>query len=487
MMAGVSVIVDRMVRRLTQWRWGGRAAAEETGNEDPELEAMRCRDNRSSAIVFIHGFTGTTSTTWDTFIGTLEKDKRLDEWDIFSIGYSSRFAVDVPIWTADPRLGVCALGFRTKLTHPPLEDYKAVAVVAHSMGGLVVQRAILDNDALRRRISHVVLYGTPSAGLKKARFGGLFKRQLADMAERGRFIRMLRRDWNRAFGRRLPFAFKTVAGSEDSFVPAESSLEPFPDPYREVVPGGHIEIVRPANVDDPSYAVFFKALTRSGALGPTVASARLAVEFNDYGSVVDALLPLAGGLDGDAIVTLALALESLGRSDEAMQVVEDHFEQGAATLDAVGVLAGRLKRRWLFSRAKADYDRSLALYEEALQSAVELDELEQAYYHGINVAFLKLMRGPKYAGPSEETRRAAESARALAKQAPETSWSLATIAEASLMLGELNEGLAKYQCAKETSATGRAQQSMFAEALEVASRVYGEAGELAVRGVFEGS
>ena len=58
-----------------------------------------------------------------------------------------------------------------------------------------------------------------------------------------------------------------------------------------------------------------------------VASARLAVEFNNYGSVVDALLPVADDLDGDAIVTLALALDGLGREAEAMRVIERHFEE----------------------------------------------------------------------------------------------------------------------------------------------------------------
>ena len=459
---------------------------EETGNETPELKVVRSRDDRSSAIVFIHGFTGTANTTWDTFIRTLEQDDRLGEWDIYSVGYSSRFGVDLPIWTADPKLDVCALGFRTKLTHPPLEGYKAIAVVAHSMGGLVVQRAILDNAALRGRVSHVALYGSPSGGLKKARFGRLLKRQIADMVEGGKFIRSLRRDWERTFEGRLPFVFKVVAGSEDSFVPPESSLMPFPDSHREVVPGDHIEIVHPVTVGHPSYTVFFKALTESGALRTTIESARLAVETKDYGSVVSALLPSAGSLDGDAIVTLALALESLGRREEATQVVEHHFEQGAATLDAVGVLAGRLKRRWLFSREKADYDRSLSLYAEALKGAVELDEPEQAYYHGINVAFLKLMRGPEHMGVSEEAREAAELARAFAKRAPETSWSLATVGEASLMLCELKEGLAAYERARETAGTVRAQQSMFSQALQVASRVFGEEGESAIRDVFEG-
>lgn len=459
---------------------------EEGGSENPELKSVRSREERTSAIVFIHGFMGAADTTWDRFIRTLRKDGRLREWDIYSIGYSSRFALDVPLWSADPKLNVCALGFRTKLTHPPLEEYKAIAVVAHSMGGLVVQRAIVDNEALRRRISHVVLYGSPSGGLKKARFGRLLKRQVADVAEGGEFIRSLRHDWERTFEGTLPFVFRTVAGSEDSFVPPESSLMPFPDSHRDVVPGDHIEIVHPATVEHPSYAVFFQALTQRGALRAKAESARLAVETNDYASAIDALLPLAGSLDGDAIVTLALALESLGRRVEATQVVENHFEQGTATLDAVGVLAGRLKRRWLFSRAQADYDRSLALYEEALQRAVELKELEQAYYHGINIAFLKLMRGPEHVGVSEETREAAKLARMFAKKAPETSWSLATIGEASLMLGELRKGLVAYERARKTAGTVRAQQSMFSQALQVASRVFKEEGESAVRDIFEG-
>ena len=295
-----------------------RAVKKEGGNENPELRVVRSQDERSSAIIFVHGFTGTASTTWDRFILTLLKDKRLSRWDIYSIGYSSRFAVDLPIWSADPELKVCALGFRTKLTHPPLHEYKAIAVVAHSMGGLVVQRAILDNAGLRRRISHVLLFGCPSLGLKKARFGRLLKRQVADMVEDGDFIRSLRLDWKQTFEGTLPFVFRTIAGSQDSFVPAESSLMPFPDCHREVVPGDHIDIVHPATAEHPSYSVFFRALTGGGILRSEVESARLAVETNEYESVIDALLPRAGSLDGDAIVTLSLALESLGRQEEAM-------------------------------------------------------------------------------------------------------------------------------------------------------------------------
>ena len=96
------------------------------------------------------------------------------------------------------------------------------------------------------------------------------------------------------------------------------------------------------------------------------------------------------------------------------------------------------------------------------------------------------MRGPEHGSTSEETRAAADLAREFAKRAPETSWSLATIGEAALILGELEDGLAAYGRARRMSATVRAQQSMFSQALEVASRVFGEEGESAVRNVFEG-
>ena len=456
------------------------------GNENPELKVIRRHEETLSAIVFIHGFTGTASTTWDTFVRTLLADVRLHGWDIYSIGYSSRFAVDVPVWTSDPQLDVCAIGMRTKLTHPPLDRYKVIAVVAHSMGGLVVQRAMVDDVELRGRTSHIVLFGSPSGGMKKARFGSLLKKQVADMVEGGKFVKTLRRDWDQAFGKSTPFAFKVVAGSEDSFVPPESSLMVFADRHREVVPGNHIEIVNPATVKSPSYEVLFKTLSNSGALRNSVESARLAVETREYESAVAALLPGVDGLDDDAIVTLALALESLERRDEAMQVVRNHVELGRPTLDAVGVLAGRLKRRWLFARVAADYERSLELYEEAYHRAVDVGDNEQAYFNVINVAFLKLVRHPEHKGVSEEARVAASLALELATRAPETSWSLATIAEASLMLGDLKAGLAAYGVARKRAESVRGQQSMYSQALQVASRVYGDMGEYAVRDVFEG-
>ena len=73
-----------------------------------------------------------------------------------------------------------------------------------------------------------------------------------------------------------------------------------------------------------------------------------------------------------------------------------------------------------------------------------------------------------------------------ATNAPETFWSLSTIGEASLILDDMDGALAAYRRAKNVADTIRAQHSMFTQALQVAGRMYGEVGFVAVQEIFEG-
>jgi hypothetical protein len=116
------------------------------------------------------------------------------------------------------------------------------------MGGLIVQRALLDSEAVRRRISHVFLFGTPSNGLLKAVIAAKLvgKKQVRDMQEGCPFIIRLRRDWEEKLGfDNFPFHFQSVAGDEDEFVPATSAHGNFPRGHCQSIPGGHLEIVKP--------------------------------------------------------------------------------------------------------------------------------------------------------------------------------------------------------------------------------------------------
>src|ERR1700693_5524627 len=144
-------------------------------------------------LVFVHGFSGDPSKTWGQFPDFIDADSRLNDWDILSIGYTTRLVPDiVGIWSADAPLDRLALLLSTIASTPPLSDYRSLAIVAHSMGGLILQRALLDCPELLTRTSHVLLYGTPSGGLAKAGPFSFIKRQVRDMAETSEFVTTLR-------------------------------------------------------------------------------------------------------------------------------------------------------------------------------------------------------------------------------------------------------------------------------------------------------
>jgi hypothetical protein len=100
-----------------------------------------------------------------------------------------------------------------------------------------------------------------------------------------------------------------------------------------------VQIVKPEDADDLAVQVTKGFLTEWGAIG---GAAAVAVERVQFQRTIDQLFPNVGRLDEKALVALALALESVGRSEDAMAALKAQPNRGT---DATGVLAGRLKRR----------------------------------------------------------------------------------------------------------------------------------------------
>ncbi len=461
-----------------------RPAGRADGRALPPVLVEHRSSGADAAIVFLHGFSGDAALTWGSFADQLLEETTLRSWDVLSIGYPTGLRVDVPdLWSADPGIPLLALGLRTALSVRPLDGYRSIALVAHSMGGLVAQRALVDDATLASRTSHLALFGTPSAGLGKAFPVTLAKRQLRDMAAGSRFIRTLRRDWDARFGSRPPFRLLVVAGDRDEFVPASSSLEPFADESRAVVPGNHLQIVKPEDRDHRSVGLLVGALAASPALRGAVDGARVAVELGDFRAAVDVLLPLAAEIDSAALDSLALALEGLGRGAEALELLRHHRGAGIDETDAMGVLAGRLKRRWLVQRRAADLTEARNLYRRGLERAQEADNDAQAYYHAINLAFLALAAG-NGVGATAEAENMARLALTHCERAPGTHWNLATQGEAQLVLGNLDQAEARYAEAFSLVRSPREVDSMYAQAVQVASRVAGTAGASRIEALF---
>ena len=397
--------------------------------DNPQLIQHRAK-KAHAAVVLVHGFGGNASTTWGRFPELLMAEAALASWDVFSIGYSTSLAFDIAgVWSADPEIITLGGVIETVADVPPLDAYESIAILAHSMGGLLVQRALLSNAALRKRVSHLLLFGTPSNGLEKASPFNFWKRQIRDMATGSPFITKLRGDWTTTIGSTLPFTVVTVAGDRDEFVPRTSSIEPFPEPRRRVAYGNHVEIVKPSDTEHLGYKIALKALTGTGSAGGGVLdSARLAVESRHFQEAVDTLWPNRADLDDRSLVTLALALEAVGRQGDAIDMLMKADPRGT---DPIGVLAGRLKRRWLVERKRSDAEQARNLYGQALERAETKKDAAQAYYHAINCAFMELA----YGSDATACRTYAQRALTHAAQATDDVWRRATEGEANLYLG----------------------------------------------------
>jgi pimeloyl-ACP methyl ester carboxylesterase len=423
-------------------------------------------ENQDAAIVFVHGFLGDPRKTWGQFPDFLQAEPQLKGWDIFSIGYPTSLWFDlVGIWRANPDIRAVAELFRTTAS-VQLARYKTLTLITHSMGGLVIQHALVNDGELASRVGQVFFFGVPSDGLVKAAFFKFWKRSLDDMAEGGTFILALRKAWKEKFLDSAPgFRFWAIAGDQDEFVPRRSSLGPFPEALVAVVPGDHLGIVKPAAPTALSVQLVLAHLIGKAAPSGLGDAARTAVEEREFHEAVRLLEPHEGELDEAGLVQLALALEGIERQEDAIRVLE---KASPDQTDAIGVLAGRLKRRWLVERRKADALRAQELYQQGFDCAEAAQRHDQAFYHGINVAFMTLAYGNDLDGAKAMAHKVLEHCR---RWGGAPLWRLATEGEANLLLGETDLAIAKYRetITNQPQPKPRQLDSMFQQAIRVVS------------------
>jgi pimeloyl-ACP methyl ester carboxylesterase len=410
---------------------------------EPSIRCIREGKGNPDAIIFVHGFTGDGLRTWTDLAGQIAKRPDLAPWDCWTMTYATSWLPDIAgIWAADADLSILALHLTTHVKRGALSRYQSLVVIAHSMGGLVVQKALVDESAFAARTSAVILFGTPSGGLVKARSIRFWKRQLADMAKTGPFIAGLRAAWQERFAKGAPFTFLAVAGERDQFVPPESSIGPFPADQQAVVSGNHVTMLAPVG-GDPEVSALIAGRIAAGNPGSKLGDplAR-AIERGDFRKIVEDLYEDRQNLDRKAAVRLAIALDALGRRDDAYKMLA---ERGDLDSDALGTIAGRLKRRWLLSRRREDAEAALANYAKGYELAVAANDSTQIYYHGVNLAFLEFVfRGDRPAA-RQKAKTVLEICANLEAKGEGDEWLPATEGEANLVLGEEAAALAAYR------------------------------------------
>src|SRR5271166_4621087 len=428
-----------------------------------------------TAIVFVHGFTGDVAKTWRRIPEFLRNDPRLNEWDLLGVGYQSNRRFDLTgLWSSDARLEEISIMLHARPELSP-GNYRRLAFVAHSMGGLVVQQALVSYGDLRNRTSHVVLFGTPSGGLTKARFASFWKRQIQNMEADGPFIKALREKWTSLkLDSAPPFAFVAVAGETDQFVPPESSLGPFPQSKRDVIPGNHLTMLDAESAEAPCVQKILQTLCRGAAPHGARSAAKVSIETGEFRDIIRRLWPnralnpdqLPTNLDDYGAVQLAIALEKTGDSPAALGVLKSHKPKGT---DVLGVLAGRLKRRWWLTSNADDLENARKLYKEAYDQSVAKNppDHDQAYYHGINLAYLAVAAQLDFNTAQAMASKVLEHV-AQASNPALRHWRPATKGDALMILGRADEAIAEHQEAAAQELRPWEASSMEEQALRIA-------------------
>lgn len=416
-------------------------------------------------ILLLHGFGGRSHETFGLLPAFVAGDPDLSRWDLVSVGYPTSLGPDFSgVWKADPDLHSMAGYLQTLVNDADFADYRQIAFIAHSMGGLIVQRAIL-GGGFEDRVNSVLLYGTPSGGLHKARLGKLFKRQVRDMAPNGEFISRLREEWRDSYASDRPFPFWSVAGLSDEFVPRGSSHGPFGADGQvcKWVAGDHLSMVKPDSAEDDSVQLIRALLTRDHLPepSPAVIAAVAAEELSDR-----LLAPARGEASWEASVReAAFALEAQGQQGRAIELLE---ATGYQSPELKGMLGGRLKRRWLADPDECGEagERALVLYSEALAQAERDGAHDQAFYNGINVAFMTLaLKEDTLAAREAASTTLSHAEQHAAKHAKPDMWLEATRGEAQLYLGRTAPALEAYRRALALDPDPRQRRSMAQQAV----------------------
>ncbi|CAN5475782.1 hypothetical protein BH10BAC2_BH10BAC2_22510 [soil metagenome] len=458
-------VIDIAKKELS--KFGKKAAVDfkdsVTGKTLGAIIDYRMKEGNNNLLLFVHGFSGNSAETFGVTPDLLVNNNGFDGWDVFSIGYSSDIfpSIGKGLWSVNPDIKKIALYLNTLLKNQ-FDSYDRIAFVAHSMGGLAVQRAILNAEpVVQQKISHVLFFGTPSAGLKKASWLKFWNTQVRDLSNESEFIKELRRDWSERFKNGTGFVFKTIAGSKDEFVPVESSLSPFDESCRGVIEGNHITMIKPKDISDvnhQSFSLILKTLTDQHIEYLQGDAGEINLLLGRYQALINQYLPVATEIALKPLAQLVFALECTGRKQEALQVLNNH-PRAATDSDTLGIIGGRHKRNYLLSGLQKDLDMAFDYYQKALAIAQANNDHKQIFYHAINIAFLNVAALNNEAEMKKYARLALDNCVSENKDM----WELATIAEANLYLG--NKGAAENYYKEAAKLAGvRDRQSIYSNA-----------------------
>lgn len=234
----------------------------------------------ANAVIFVHGWGGDFLTTWTKttklkdklkfwkstaanvcLMDLLAVDETMSGYDIYSFGHAGG-----PL--SKSSISIQADALRT-FAQNCLTNHEHVVLVAHSLGGLVCRKMIVDwldhEGAKANKVLGLLTLGTPNNGTELARIPSLSK-SATQMAPLNEFLAELNRDWLRRIinggdpaeehhGRTI-LKCRVAIGETDRVVPpASAGTACLFGEMRVISRTGHLELCKPNDTYSPVYDV----------------------------------------------------------------------------------------------------------------------------------------------------------------------------------------------------------------------------------------
>lgn len=230
-----------------------------TLSTDPRKTAVtvvRAPVSGQSTIVLLHGWNG-NQDTWGRLPELLIEDPRFSGVGLVRIDYPTLLATAGASISAIARDAGMALEVVTA---------RSLVIVTHSMGGVVVRQALLDERlTAASRTTLLLSVASPHGGLAAAGVVpelGVTPATMDDLRYGSKFLTALERGWNLAAqqSKWAGLLYVCVASRDDELVEPSSALRGCPD--RRYLDGwSHREIVKPTSAEDPRYQMLSAIMT----------------------------------------------------------------------------------------------------------------------------------------------------------------------------------------------------------------------------------
>jgi len=205
-------------------------------------------------LLFVHGLGG-DETTWGQFPSLLKQDQLVSSRiEIAFYGYPTKL-IRLPWSGRSNRIQDLSRAIRTEFA-ARFHSYSSVIIVAHSLGGLIAQKFIIEElkGGTPLKVSGLISFAVPSAGAGLASFGDIlsFRHfQIRQLRKHSDVLESINTDW-RTLNCNEKIKVVRVYGGQDKIVPQV----PNPEYQSEfIAEEDHSSIVKPKSNKSTAYLI----------------------------------------------------------------------------------------------------------------------------------------------------------------------------------------------------------------------------------------